>query len=492
MHDRPARPLAVLLLASAAVAPFALHAADAPHAAAFFRDAAIADVEAAIDLIERNHPGAAPELGDAPFLHRLSDAGALARERAPRVRTAAGHQAVLSAFTNALADKHLSFRPALAVARPEWVGLILALRDGEWIVVDEDPWPGRAPLRGARLAGCDGRSADAVAEERLGGFRAEWTIAAQRGLAAPWLLIDEGNPFLQPLAQCAFETAEGPRTIDMDWTPVARDAVVGRLRAASGIGAAGYGVRRTGDGWWVSINQFAEQAPAVVEQARARRDALRAAPFVVFDVRGNGGGASDLGLQLARILHGDDVYRDASAAAGHECPAAWRVSEANLARLASYPALLGDRLGPEANASIAADIEAMRAAHRAGAAFSRPLAACPAPAVRPRRGGPRVLLLTDRVCFSSCLLVVKAFRELGALHIGEATDGNTRYTENRREPLPSGLGSIGIQAAVALSMPARVGPFAPDVAYHGDLTDTAAVERWVLANAEAWRTLPAR
>lgn len=407
----------------------------------------------------------------------LAKARDLARTRAPQVSTAEGYLAVMSGFANGLYDKHLSFKPTLSISRPNWVGLIIARRGGRWIVADEDPWPGRARLKGATLASCDGRDADAVAKERLGGFRAEWSIDAQRGQAAPWLLIDERNPFILPLRRCTFSTDKGEQTIELEWQPVSRDTIIARLNKAAGIGSAGYGVRRVGAGWWVSMNALTANAPAVVEAARAVQSELRAAPFVVFDVRGNGGGASDIGNQLASILYGDDFLP-----ATTQCPTTWRVSADNRARLESYPRLIGERLSPEARQALDTDIAAMRKAVADGQAFSRPLQPCRA-AKPARHPHPRVYLLTDRVCFSSCLIVASMFRDLGALHIGEATDGNTHYQENRRFTLPSGLGTIGVQATVDVSLPRKVGPFVPDIAFDGDLTDTAAVEAWVQALA---------
>jgi hypothetical protein len=442
------------------------------NSASFFRQAAIDDVEAAATLLERNHPGAAAEMGDEHFRKMLESARVLARDRTGRVSDVEGYLAVMTGFSNTLDDKHLSFKPNIVIARPNWVGLILGLRNGRWTVVDEDTWPGRPPLLGAVLESCDGVSADKVAHERLGGFRADWSIPAQQGLAAPWLLIDERNPFLTPLKQCVFSTGSGKREVPMDWQPISRDVVIARMNHAAGIGAAGFGIRRFGAGWWISIGEFTANGPAVVDKARKLGARLRASPFIVFDVRGNAGGASDIGDQIAQTLYGDDAIPDVG------CPAPWRVSPDNLARLESYSRLLGDRLSPKALAAIDADVAAMRSATAAGRAFSRPLDKCVAPALK-RRLSPRVYLLTDRVCFSSCLIVVRKFRELGAVQIGEATNANTNYQENRRENLPSGLGTIGVQATVDLSQPTRVGPFLPDIAYDGDLTDTTGVEAWV-------------
>jgi len=423
---------------------------------------------------------------DDGFRAMLANAAAIARRRAPQVSTIEGYYAVMAGLSNGLYDKHLSYKPALSIARPGWVGVIIALRGGHWVVADEDPWPGRAPLKGAVLVSCDGRSADDIARERLGGFRAEWSIPAQRGLAAPWLLIDEHNPFLKPLQACTFASKDGPRDIALDWQPVSRDLIISRMNRAAGIGAAGYGVRRAGAGWWVSINELTDKAPAVIASARAVQAQLRAAPFIVFDVRGNGGGSSDIGDQLARIIYGANVIPPDS-----DCLESWRVSPENQALLDTYLAKLGDRLSPQARASITSEADAMRRASAAGQAFSRPLRQCRGamPVIHAR---PRVYLLTDRVCFSSCLLVTRTFRALGAVQIGEATNANTYYQENRRVTLPSGLGNIGVQASVDLSLTAHVGPFLPEIPYPGDLTDTAAVQAWVLANAAKWATRPPR
>ncbi|HSI19364.1 MAG TPA: S41 family peptidase [Sphingomonas sp.] len=452
---------------------------------AFIRAATAADVEAAWSALERNHPGAAPEMGDAHFVTILRTAHDLAQQRARQVTTYEGYLATMAGFSNALEDQHLSFKPVMQVARPNWVGLLLSLRHDKWIVTDEDPWPGRAPLKGAILTGCDGRSAEEVARERLGGFRAQWSIWAQRAMAAPWMLIDERNPFLHELKQCSFMTATGPRTIEMDWQPIARDAIAQRITKAAGIGAAGFDVRPVGKGWWIAMGELTRNAPAVVAAAKAHQAAIRTAPFVVFDLRGNGGGSSDLGTQIARVIYGDDVLREDAPA---DCPTAWRVSADNQALLESYPKILGDRLTPQANAEIQADIDAMRAAAAQGRAFSHPIGACRSTmTIKPPLHPRRVFLLTDRRCFSSCLIVVQGFRALGATQIGEPTNGNTRYQENHPLPLPSGLGAFAVQSTVDLAQPPRVGPFSPHIRYDGDLTDTDAVQRWLVSIADRHR-----
>jgi hypothetical protein len=63
--------------------------------------------------------------------------------------------------------------------------------------------------------------------------------------------------------------------------------------------------------------------------------------------------------------------------------------------------------------------------------------------------------------------------------VGQATDAATHYFEVRDERLPSGLSYFSTLQAFSPATPAQLGPFAPDVAYDGDIADTAALEAWV-------------
>jgi hypothetical protein len=91
----------------------------------------------------------------------------------------------------------------------------------------------------------------------------------------------------------------------------------------------------------------------------------------------------------------------------------------------------------------------------------------------------RLILLTDNVCFSSCLMVTEEFRKLGALHVGETTDANTNYMEVREDKLPSGMSMFSTLQAVAPNRPTQMGPFTPARLFQGDIADTAALEKWI-------------
>lgn len=471
----------ILFLAAALAA--AAPAQPQEPATAHWRALTLIDVEAAHAMLAEDHPGAAPEVGDVQFQKRLAAAYATARQRAALTDSYEGYQAVLAGFAVGLGDKHIRSRPRFAPDSLGWAGLLIARRGTNWVVASESEAGEGAPPAGSRLVSCDGIAVDRLAEERLGGYRIVWSVEAQRIQRAYWLLIDDGNPFLNRPRTCLFDQGGARRTVTLLWRSVARADLNPRIAALATRGSAGLGLRKVGDGWWIALESLSERAVPVVEKVRAEAGALRAAPFVVLDMRGNGGGNSHYGQIIADAVTGLAESPPPPAAAGDgRCGKAWRVSERNFRQLTYYRDTLGPRMGKEILAQFTAEYEAMAAAKAKGERFTGP-PRCPrragGPVISHGRNRGRIILLTDNSCFSSCLLVTQMFRRLGALHVGEATDANTNYMEVREDELPSGLSMFSTLQAVAPASPSQIGPFVPDVAFEGSIADTAALEAWV-------------
>ena len=457
-----------------------------PAPTAFWRDSAKMDVEAAYRMLHDDHPGAAPEVGDTAFRATLEQAHAVAAARARQISSYEGYAATLAAFANAFGDKHVRSRPVFLVARPDWAGMIIGKRGDRWFVADEDAASPADSLRGAQLLSCDGRTPDDWGGQILGGFRADWSVEAQQEQTAPWLLVSERNPFIPRPVACVFDKGGARREIHLEWRSIRRDALTPRLDKVVDVGAAGYGVRQAGAGYWIALQGLQDaRAVAVVDAVRAQAAAMRAAPFVILDLRGNGGGSSEFGRQIAEQLFGQDYVNAKLGAADDPCGSAWRVSPANLRELEHYGVMFAGR-GPEFVRIFDGLLTQARAAAKAGRAFSAPLSC---PAATSSVGAPpaelrgRVFLVTDGFCFSSCLDVVEDFRRLGAIQLGRTTDANTHYSEVNDRPMPSGLSTFSTMMAVGMSGPPRIGPFTPQTAFDGDIADTAVVQAWATAIA---------
>ncbi|NEX92016.1 S41 family peptidase [Caulobacter sp. 17J65-9] len=460
-------------------------------AAAHWRALTEIDLDAAFRLIRDNHPGAAPELGDEAFQTGLAHARETALARAAEVQGYTGYAAVMNGFATDLGDKHIWARQSLRPASYAWTGIVVARRGGAWrVAVDARPEKA-ASLEGARLVGCDGRDADALAKERVGGFRAVWSIEAQRIQNAPWLLLDDGNPFLKRPAACEFEQEGRTQTVGLEWRAATGAVLQPQLSKAVSAGEAGFGVRRFEGGWWISLQSLDDRARPVIDEVAAKAAEIRTAPIVVLDLRGNGGGSSAFGVELASALTGEAyVARNLKAEAG-DCPALWRATSGNLEAVRDFRLHQAPSRGPDTVAYYEALEREIAAAIEQGRPFDEPVRACPGvdrPEPKPASGKGsllkgRLVVLTDNACFSSCLLVTRDFRRLGALHLGEATDAATRYMEVREAPLPSGLGWFSTLQKVALGAPRQIGPFIPEKAFGGDIADTAALEAWVAQTA---------
>lgn len=444
----------------------------------------LADVDAAHALLVENHPGAAPQMRDEAFRETLEAAWRLARERSSKVADYSGHAAVLRGFAGALGDRHLGWTPTEILPPVRYPGFWIVRRGADWAVIGQDD--PAAPPRGARLVSCDGRSPDQLALERLAKYRADPSIAAQMTRAAPWLLLDDGNPFAPAPRVCRFESGGVERDHGLVWRSLDRRELSARAGALYPRATAGFGVRTLPTGTvWIAMEQLNAEASKVVGDVRARWPELGSAPVVVVDLRGNGGGDSSIGDDLARLLYGADAVA-ATRRGKAGCTAVWRASAGNLKTLESYQVRFADR-GPEQITALRAETEAVRAAIAAGQPFNKAIdaaclvdkaAATVQPSARPAYAG-KVVLITDGSCFSSCLLMVDRFRALGAVQAGQPTDAATWYMEVRSEPLPSGLGQFSVLGKAGLGAPRRLGPFAPGISFDGDMADTAALEAWI-------------
>jgi hypothetical protein len=451
------------------------------------------DVEAAYRLLRDNHPGAAPELNDLAFQLRLKNAHALALQRARTVSSYLGYLFVLAGFATDIGDKHIWSRPTFVVNLPRWAGIIVSKRGDAWIVTDTET--DQSTVLGASLISCDGEAVQDLARKNIGGFHAVWSVGAQQIQNAPWLLIDEGNPFITRPKACVFEHNSQRETVTLDWVRIKRENLLPRVKKAIGAGAAGFGVRRVGQGYWIALQDLqSDHARAVVKAVEEQKAALREAPYVILDLRGNGGGSSVMGRQIAASLLGaaaaDARLGTVTEAACGGPDGTWRASEGNIKQLEFLQAAqFVVQGGPEIKKMMQDTLRAARAAFARGKAFSASINCPIEPPKPPAATQPpslmkgRLILLTDNLCFSSCLAVTDDFRTLGAFHIGQTTDAATRFVDVREQYLPSGYSMFSTLQSVDPGGASQVGPFEPVLAYNGDIADTTTLEAWVIATA---------
>jgi hypothetical protein len=479
------RFLATVLAASLALGGGAAADDATPTAGQAWRTMTRIDVEAGYRLLKDNHPGATPEANDPAFVAMLEAGHKHALERADAVASYEGYVATLGEFARSVDDGHVWSNAYFLPRTVHWAGIVAAKRGSDWVVATEDAKVAGADLLGAKIVSCDGEPAHALARDVLH-YRTVVSVEAFQVLYGALLLIDEGNPFLQRPKACDFDQGGKRATLTLNWKPIGRSDLI-EHHWYQPTGHAGFGVRKSGEGYWIAMEHLTPEAKPVIDQAKAQAAELRAAPYVVVDVRGNGGGGDHYARELAEAIYGAPYVAEnlgpAEGSAGG-CDEVFRASPGNIRTVAAD----ADRFrkgDPEGAAGFDKAVTAMKAAQAAGQALTGP-AVCKIKAQKAVHSGRslmpgKVYLLTDAVCFSSCIQAAEFFTKLGATQIGQETGADTHYEEVGEITLPSGLATFSTLRAIMTDHPPKLGPYTPQIPYDGDITDTAALEKWVAA-----------
>ncbi len=484
-----------------AVAP--AHAQEAAAAPSMTADrdwsaALVHDATALHDIIADSHPGMHDPLNPG-FRGKVDEGLALALRRARTTTDAGGWWWALRAYVASFDDGHvqIGMKDGSYGFPARWPGFLTAYRGANQVVADrlaDDP---AAPPLDARLIDCDGVGADRLAETRVGGFRGRWFLQSQHALLGDWVFLNASNPWITEMRECRFESGGQTRSYALNWRAIEAADLSARRNRLNQRFSPEFGLKTMDDGGlWLSMPSF-NSAPgstayvaltALLAEAQAKQEALRTAPWVVLDLRGNGGGSSHWSDNLATLMWGDDWRRTHSPPSSDAVD--WRASDDNIAEIVTFIDQL-KAAGGDADVIAWGDkaITGMRAARAAGQVYWREADDAPAEAsatpaqagaapVNPMRG--RVFVLTDSGCGSACLDAVDIWKAAGAVQIGRETSADTVYMEVRDADLPSGLAGIGVPMKVYRGR-ARGNnePQRPTYVYDGDMSDDAALAAWV-------------
>jgi hypothetical protein len=442
-----------------------------------------------------NHPGPYNRR-DPDFRQRLDKALAAALQRARSVSTPGGYMFALREMVASFNDGHMyiGFNDKLDVPG-KWPGFVATYADNAFSVRHVSPEMAAAGLAvGDRILACEGRNPEALLAELVAPWRGGWMLEANRQRQGWRAFHDLGNPWVKRPASCRIESGGTSREFGLSWTAQPSDFPT-IVTAANANARAPIALRDFSGGTWISAGSFhagegtaAEKAlPALVASIAERQAAVRNAPIVVLDLRGNSGGSSDWGAQMARLLWGDTAVDRVSDALGKGVHVDWRATRDNFAAIDEFCGPMMENTqgaSPEAVAWCRKNIAGLQSAIEAG----QPLWRAPdEPATTPGRRGPGfesrrkpTYLLTDSACGSACLDTVDLWMALGAIPVGRTTNADSDYMEVRDKALPSGLGEFSVPMKVYSGRQRGSGvPVEPVHRFTGDMSDTAALERWI-------------
>lgn len=491
-----------------------------------WRAAGEQDLQAIHDALAENHPAVIGD-GQAAFRAQLETGLQESRARLDRVQDALDYAYLLRGYARGFRDANISIQPNWQAA-PAWDGvawsnLTVGWRNGRYVVTWVKPGERRLPPVGAELVSCDGTPAEDFARRRLDGWEGDLNLEADRVMTAPYLFWDRGNPFIGGLpGECQFRDGRRARSYSLSSSFASEPERRAAWEATIYTPRTPLGLEDWNGGKWIHMHTLAADAgwEGFFAQIEAQRDALRAAPVVVIDLRGAGAGGAEYGYRLANWLWGVDFRLSRQPDAGQ---IAYRVSPANrqffveaLGRMqadpvfaANYPGTIAEmqaviaafdaaaaagqttftRAAPStatvsavsAPAPVAGEGEEPEAAAAAAAADAAPAPAATEPPANPVQG--RVVVLVDAACRGGCLDTVDVLLTMpNVVLAGQPTGADTRFIEPTRLALPSGNAWLDYGHKAWLGR-AR-GDNQPHVpaaglTYAGDPTDEAAVRAWL-------------
>lgn len=241
---------------------------------------------------------------------------------------------------------------------------------------------------------------------------------------------------------------------------------------------------------WVRIPLFMlrDEDKSVMESIIAAMPLSRTFPHIVFDLRGNRGGSSAWGEQIADALFGKS-YSDARRAYARANQfVEWRASIDNInywRTEAMQYVTTAFGADSEAMQWVLKVIDGMQQAYDAGEIYY-----CEESKYKNilMQGGESlcvgtIIVVVDRYCGSACLDFIDELKLLGThvILVGQQTGADSLYMDVRNIPLPSDRGCLRMPVKVYRNRPRGHNvPYVPDIAYAGDMKDTKAIQEWVL------------
>lgn len=452
------------------------------HAAPDWRAAAQQDMQFAIDTLQRSHAGVVS--GQAEVRAALATGARAGMVEAANVVTEQDYKRAMVRFTDSFGDPHTGIDVRLTTTA--WTGLVLDHTGGAYRVTWSEPhWPQPLPPRGARVQSCDGVWIGTWLQTNVApliNHATEYATSASE--AAKQSMFESGLGWTP--RECGFILADGTRR---HYQLPVRNVDAGRMeqvRQQVHAAARPVGLYPLAKGMeWVAMPDFDGRASgAAYEKLYAQLAARKAPDWIVFDLRGNGGGDSTWGNRALQALYGKAYGERLNAVPTYaKRMIADQATVDVFRRFASLPQFAA------AKGELEATIPKLELAIQRGEKMATleegtvVQAMALAAQLRTHPGGPRIAAVIDRGCFSSCMNFVQQIRAMpDTVLLGEPTLGYSPYGEINQFKLPSGYGTISLPSAIYSAVQAPREPFVPDLPYAGDMADEPALMRWVAAS----------
>ena len=458
---------------------------------------AAADVAAFCGDIRGVHPGMVDPLSPR-FASQVDEACQVAGGRARSVGSFLDWMELMQSLVTSFRDGHTGITFTVLPTQLRWPGFLIDGQGGRWVVRRPAITPtDSGPPEGAELVGCDGLPAERFLEQQVDRKTVDWSKEPERIRQAFRAFTTYRLDAPAPAKTCRFRANGRVVDVPLEWQPISTIAMQPMLAPFLRRGATSrpISVAFAPDRHaWVQIGNFKDETALKSLEAEllAAQARLRAAPYVVFDLRGNGGGNSTWGGRYASILWGADAVEGRRLAEQSDNPADhgkfWRRSPAAAAKMRAAGDAYATQ-GPDF-----ADIarywrelgDTIATAKEDGLYQDECCRPKPRPSAVPKSAYTgKVFVVTDAGCFSSCVVVMNTLKRMGAIQVGEPSGQNEVFGESVGPfSLPSGLGWYRVPASIIRQPRSSLGGLPPDVRWAGAMDDDAGIRAWIAKLAE--------
>lgn len=456
---------------------------------------AITDLKQIYQTVKADHPGAVDDQN--PYFKAWLEQGY--REGITRAKHAESLQDTLNTlryYVAGFADGHFGLSLNYQARTQTWVGIGLAKRGRSYQVTFQDEnWPSELPPLGASLISCDGRNPSKIMNDEILKYRFNnLELNSRKVRYAKKILIDDGIGERTHPESCLFDISGEQQSYKLSWKKASTTKLMNKLRLGK-LPTQFELIEFKPNHFWVTLPNFYPNADeevqlkAIIEQMKA----LRNAELLVFDVRGNGGGSSQWGRELASGLYGKKYIDNVIEHAPDNSYALWRVSSENIAHLDSINGTILTQFGVDSEIfkEFSQTEQNMKASLLSGDLFVKQASSeesetsiklTPPPITEESLYKGKTVLLTDSYCGSACLDFADLSLSIpGLVHMGEETSADTVYMDIRMVTLKSGLGQFSLAQKVYRDRPrANNQSYIPQYLYQGKMTDTDGLQKWVI------------
>src|SRR5215207_4065020 len=483
--------LAALLLSAAIAA-----APPSDSSASAWATLASSDVAAFCGDIRGVHPGMVDPLAPT-FAKKVARACEIAAERSRAAASYLDWMEILQALVTSFRDGHTGVAFTVLPTQLRWPGFLIDGRGGRWVVRRPSTMVATNgdPPEGAELVGCDGQPAATFLEQRLDRKTVDWSKEPERirqAFRAFTTYRLDGPP---PAKACRFRQNGMIIDVTLEWQPISSVVLQPLLAPYLRRGSARpIDVSLAPDRHaWIRFGDFKNETAlkALEAELLEKQALLRSAPYVVFDLRGNGGGNSTWGARFASILWGKEAVEGHRLADQSSNPADhgkyWRRSRAAAAKMhAAADEYAADGKDFADIAKFWRELgDTIAAAKEDGLYQDECCRPRPRPSVVPNPTYTgKVFVLTDAGCFSSGVVVMNTLKRMGAIQVGEASGQNEVYGESVGPfNLPSGLGLYRIPVSIIRQPRSSLGGLPPDIPWSAAMDDDEGLRRWIASLA---------